>query len=363
MKRLASLDLLRGAVMLLMVIDHARDYQNGPGVVADPMDLATTPAGVFWMRWITHFCAPVFAFSMGAAVFLARQPAGRVMRRGLMLLALEATVINWAWTFNPLWPRYFFQVIGALGFALVTMAAAVRLPHAAVTAGALVVLAGHNAFDGVRFAEGTAAHYLWSFLHQKNVLPLGGGFEVRTTYPVLPITAVAWLGYAMGPWLAERRRRALAGTGIAMLAAFAILRVGTGYGDMARFTPEDWRSLFNVTKYPLSLQFVLLTLGPALCFLAWAGDRKFPRLAFVERLGRVPLFFYVAHLYALHAAALGAAWLAGYPPEAFDFQRRFGGIPAGFGFPLWLTPVFAAAIIAALYPACRWWEQRHRALR
>lgn len=361
MSRLASLDLLRGIVMMLMVVDHARDYQAGVGVVADPMDLTRTPVGLFWMRWMTHFCAPVFAFCMGASAWLSRQDSSRLLKRGLLLVVLEFTLISWAWTFNPLWPRMFFQVIAALGLGLVTLAMAVRLSRGAVAAVAVLVLAGHNAFDAVRFAEGSWQHYVWSFLHQKNVLPLPGGFEVRTTYPFVPIAAVAWLGYAMGAWLEQRRWRALAWTGAGMLLLHLVLRVFAGYGDMARFTPDDWRSLVNVTKYPLSLQFVLITAGPALLLLAALRDRAV--LAPVRLLGRVPMFFYVTHLYAVHALALLIALAKGYPLAAFEFNKRFGGVPAGFGFPLGATVLFAFAVICLLYPACAWYEQVRRSRR
>jgi uncharacterized membrane protein len=223
------------------------------------------------------------------------------------------------------------------------------------------VLGGHNAFDGVRFAEGSPAHYVWSFLHQKNVLPLAFGFEVRTTYPFLPIAAVAWLGYAMGPWLERRQWSRLALTGAGMLALFVVLRVFVGYGDMARFTPDDARSLVNVTKYPLSLQFVLLTVGPALLLLAALKERA--PWALVRTLGRVPMFFYVTHLYAVHALALFIAWAKGYPWAAFEFNKRFGGVPAGFGFPLWVTALFAFGVICLLYPACAWYERLRRSRR
>ncbi len=367
--RLEAVDWLRGLVMVLMVLDHAREYSSGPGRVADPMDLASTPPLLFWMRWLSHFCAPVFAFLMGVSAygsFSRRGPdaaARHFLIRGLVLIALEFTVIDWSWTFNPLWPRKFFQVIAALGVAQLALGAMVRWGARPMIILGGLILATHNLADGVRFDAGSAAHYLWSFLHQKNVLPLGGGFEVRTTYPVLPIVGVALCGFGLSGWLfgsgEQLRQQLLRSLGWAGIGAFLALRLTAGYGDANPFAFSGWNrnslfSLLNVTKYPLSLHFVLMTLGPALLLLGarqqltWLAEP-------LRRLGRVPLFFYIAHLYALHLLAWSAAAAVGF--RDFSVRTRFGGIPEGFGFPLEWTPAVALLVTAGLLPACRWYER------
>jgi uncharacterized membrane protein len=379
--RAAAIDVLRGLVMVIMVVDHAREYAAGPGGLGDPMDLGAVSPLLFWMRWAAHFCAPVFVLLAGVS---ARLQGMRMTRadlsrhlalRGLVLVALEFTLVDWGWTFNPLWPLKFAQVIWGIGLSLLALAALVRLPPRAVLAMGLAIVAGHHLLDGVRATGDGPVRWLWAVLHQREVLAIGGGFSVRTSYPVLPLIGLAAVGYGIGAWWggdvpSAVRRRRLRWGGAGALALFLVLRLTRAYGDphpMA-FGPQlgtTVMSLLNVTKYPISLAFALMTLGPALLLLA-AWDRAAP--AWTRRvalLGRVPMFFYVAHLWALHALALLAALALGFPPAAFDLARRFGGVPAGFGFPLWVTLPFALGTAALLYPACVWYDRlrasrRHR---
>ncbi len=379
--RAVAIDVLRGLVMVVMAVDHAREYGAGPGRVGDPMDLDAVGPLLFWMRWAAHFCAPVFVLLAGVSARLQGMRTTRAALsrhlavRGLVLVALEFTLVDWGWTFNPAWPLKFAQVIWGIGLSLLALAALVRLPARAVLVVGLAIVAGHNLLDGVRAAGDGPLRYLWAVLHQREVLPLGGGFSVRTSYPVLPFVGLAAVGYGIGGWwgagvAAAARRRRLAWSGAGAVALFVALRLTRVYGDphpMA-FGPElgtTLLSLLNVTKYPVSLAFALMTLGPALLLLA-AWDRAAPRWTRpLALLGRVPMFFYVAHLWALHALALLAALLVGFPPAAFDLAGRFGGVPAGFGFPLWVTLPFALGTVALLYPACVWYDRlrasrRHR---
>lgn len=371
-ERIASIDLVRGAVMILMVVDHAREYSSGPGRVGDPMQLDQVTPLLYLLRWVSHFCAPVFALLMGVSAGLQNAPAKQLLLRGAVLIALEFTIIDWSWTFNPLWPRKFWQVIAALGASSILLGALVPLGRRAVVVCGLAIVGLHNLFDGVAFAPGTAAHYVWSFLHQKNILALGGGFEVRTTYPFLPLAGVVMLGYALAPWFrdlpaAGRRKLALTGAGACLL--FLLLRTVVGYGDPHPLESgggiaRTLQSLGNVTKYPVSLQFVLMTVGPALLALAALAKARGP--AWLAALGQAPMFFYIGHLYALHAIALVWAAAQGLPMPGLT--ARFGGIPEPFGFPLWVTIPFALGTTALLLPACRWYgrlraSRRFAALR
>lgn len=330
--RVPSIDLLRGVVMILMVIDHAREYSAGPGRVADPMDLSQTSPLLFTLRWLSHFCAPVFALLMGVSAGF-KADRRRLVARGLWLILLEFTIIDWAWTFNPLWPRKFWQVIAALGMSNILLGLFLPAGRRAILATGLAIVALHNVFDTVNLP----GNYLWALLHERMVLPLGAGFELRTTYPFLPIAGVVFCGYGMAPWFQrDGARRRLAITGLAACALFLALRTTSFYGDAGVFT-GTLLSLGNVTKYPLSLQFILMTLGPALLLLAAAHARQGPR--WLHALGRDSLPFYVGHLYLLHAFALVWAWAQGYGPA--PLWQRFGGMPEGFGFPLWQTVPFA----------------------
>ena len=347
-----SIDLLRGLVMVLMIIDHTQEYQAGPGrgLVTDPMNLAITPGPVYFWRILAHFCAPVFTLLMGISASLSNAAPSRLVQRGLVLLALEFTVMNWAWTFNPFWHRYFFQIIAALGIAMITLAFASRFSRTTIGITGLIIVCGHNLLDSIHFTPATWQHYVWSILHEKNVLPLWGAFEFRTTYPVLPVVGLALCGYAIAHWL-QRPDHRLRNSGLAITAAFFLLRLTNIYGDPH---PTDYslQSIFNVTKYPLSLQFIAMTIGPALIFLDWAKTRRQPHL---EQLGRTAMFFYITHLVLLHALALAAGLIHGLP---IDLANRFGGIPDGIGFPVWATAPIAMSITALRYPLCRWYEPR-----
>ncbi len=338
--------------MILMVIDHTQEYQAGPGrgLITDPMNLDNTPGLVYFWRILAHLCAPCFILLMGISAALSEATPGKLLKRGLILLALEATIINWAWTFNPFWPRYFFQIIAALGCAMIALAGASKLSRATIAALGLLIVFGHNLLDAVHFSAGTPAHYLWSILHEKNVLALGGGYEFRTTYPILPVIGIAFCGYAIAPWF-KQKGSALLQTGLLLTALFLLLRIANVYGD-PHPTDHSLKSIFNVTKYPLSLQFILMTTGPALIFLHWAGDKRQRHL---EQLGRTAMFFYITHLYLLHAGALAVALLLGLP---IDLANRFGGIPDEIGFPVWATAPIGLLAVVTLYPLCRWYEPR-----
>jgi uncharacterized membrane protein len=364
MERKQHLDSLRGIVMILMTIDHARDYAGTPGFPPDPMDLHAIGPGLFFIRWVTHFCAPAFALLMGSSTYLSSlrrtpdQLTWHLLRRGLILLLLEFTLVDWAWSWNPFWPRKFFQVIGALACALLLLAFATRLPRKIVLTIGVAIVALHNLADGIHFDPTSWAHVVWSFVHQRNVIPLLAGYEVRTSYPFLPIAGIALIGFGLGDAIAEGKAW-LRWLGVGTMALFVVLRTVVGYGDLHAYAPETGRflSLLNVTKYPLSLHFVCMTLGPVFVFLGCVRHVA-GAFAWVSQLGRVPLFYYVAHLWTLHALALSAALVVGFPLASFDLRSHFGGRPEGFGFHYFLSIPLAAMAIILCYPLGRWWEKR-----
>ncbi len=379
--RIESIDLLRGVVMILMVIDHVREYANLPGV-GDPVDISQTSPSLFFTRWISHFCAPVFVLLAGVSARMVGAKlrdtsalSSYLLKRGLVLILLEFTVVDFSWKFNWGWPLFFMQVIWALGAGMVLLAALVHLPARVIGIIGAVIVFGHNLLDGISFAPGTAAFYLWSILHQKNVLPLFGGYSVRTTYPLIPLVGVMALGYCLGALFvadasAEKRKRMLWRLGGAATALFVVLRVFNLYGEQNPFALQadaahTLMALGNVTKYPTSLQFLLMTLGPAMLALAafepLRGAWRKPLLIF----GRTPMFYYIAHLYLLHALGLTMALAAGHSWAEFDFKTKITGMPVTFGFSLWGVYLFSAATIILLYPACRWydgWRRRSSSL-
>lgn len=326
--RLLSIDLLRGTVMLLMLLDHVREtfYLHHP--VADPMDVVQIDPALYLSRMLAHLCAPVFVLLTGLSAWLygSRQPEPRraaaafLFKRGLFLVVLELTLVNFAWTFQLPPQTLYLQVIWAIGLSMIALAGLLWLPRSLLTLLGVVLVAGHNLLDGVRVEGDGAVAVLWKILHQRDWIALGEGMRARTSYPLLPWIGVIALGYAMGPWYrggvtgAERQRRLLL-TGSVLLGGFVLLRGLNVYGDrpwQAFDTPlRGALSFFNVTKYPPSLLFLLLTLGIALLLLRVLEWPFLQRQRWLALFGAAPMFFYLLHLYVLKLLQVGAQGLWG----------------------------------------------------
>lgn len=362
--RLTNIDMLRGIVMILMCVDHARDYTiYHPD---DPMVLAETPFSVWLLRVLAHFCAPTFIFLAGISAWMSGQRRTKsemsafLLTRGAILCLLEVTLVNWGWSFNPGFHIVYLQVIWAIGIAMICMAALVHLSRPVLAAGCAAVLLFHNLFSGISFSENSVMFYIWSFLFQKNLLPLWDGFMVRTTYPVVPVIALMGLGYCAGMWYTHldhtTRKRYLRNTALAMLAAFAIFRAVLGYGDPypveGNGNTMTWlMSVMNTTKYPLSLDFVLLYLSVPMLVLSLTDGKEVHGVTVA--LGRVPMFFYILHLYVLHSIIL--VWLA-FHGEVIDFSSNLGGVSPETGYPMWFLWFVIPFTVAVLYLPCRWYH-------
>lgn len=355
--RITAIDALRGLVMLLMLVDHAREFFFIHAQVSDPMDLATTPPALFFTRLSAHLCAPVFVGLTGLSAWLyatrphgARSASGFLFRRGLFLIVLELTLVNFAWTFSLTPPTLYLQVIWAIGLSMLALSALVYLPRSLLLAVGLTIMLGHNLLDPITIPQGQPGHAVWAILHDRGFIDLPGGGRARTSYPVLPWIGVAALGYAIGPWFAaasEARNRRLILLGVALLTLFGVLRAANLYGDPTPWTPQATplgtvMSVLNLQKYPPSADFLLLTLGVGTLLLA-ALEKAPPRLTKALAVyGGAPLFFYLLHLYGLHLLYLAA--LGFYGPNHGQ----------GFGLPgigaVWLL---AAAVALPCWPACR----------
>jgi uncharacterized membrane protein len=372
--RIESIDLLRGIVMILMALDHVRDYFHFSAYQYDPLNLDRTTAPIFLTRWITHFCAPIFMLLAGVSAHLygLKRSKGELSRflftRGLWLIFLELFIVTVEWTFNPLFNFYILQVIWAFGVSMIVMAGLIRLPLWAVASIGVVLLAGHNTLDGIHVPGDGARAILWSFLHDQRFFA-----HFAMGYPIIPWIGIMALGYALGAWYAPgvdpaRRRRNLLYTGFGALIAFVVIRWTNVYGD-----PHVWSvqksplftllSFINVTKYPPSLLYVLLTLGPALIFLA-VSER--PVGAFGQKIlifGRVPLFYYLVHIFVVHALAVVGALIAGFPWTDMTMIRTWVTNNAslrGYGFNLVTVYIIWIGVVLALYPLCRWYDAYKR---
>lgn len=367
--RLDSVDLLRGLVIVVMALDHARDYFTD--VRFDATDLTQTTAPLFLTRWITHFCAPVFVFLAGTSAYLYQargRSRGEVSRflltRGLWLVVLELTVVRWAWTFNFSYTELLFvQVIWVIGVSMIVLAGLVHLPLPVVAGVGIAMIAGHNLLDGITPQSVGAWGPLWAILHVQSAIPLGGDRVFVVIYPLIPWVGVMAAGYAFGTLLSrpERERgRSLLMLGGALTLAFVMLRAANLYGDPAPWSVQATAgrtalSFLNTTKYPPSLLFLLMTLGPAIASLPLLERLTGPVARAVTVFGRVPLFFYVLHLYLIHALALVVGTLAGFDPRSFLHVWLFN--PEGWGYGLPVVFLVWAGVVLALYPACRWFAE------
>jgi uncharacterized membrane protein len=365
--RLTSIDTLRGLVMILMALDHVRDFFGAPGV--SPTNLAQTTVPLFLTRWVTHLCAPVFFLVTGTGAFLSldRKSVPELSRylvsRGLWLILLELTVIRClGYQFNVDYQVTLLVVIWALGWAMVALGALVWLPVPAILAIGLVMIAGHNLLDGIR-----SANPLWTILHSQGFVVNRPGFVIFVAYPLVPWIGVTAAGYALGQvyrWSTVRRRAFLLRCGLGLTVAFLLLRAVDIYGDPAPWASQASGALtvvsfLNVTKYPPSLLFLLMTLGPALLMLR-SLDGPTPRLlAPALTFGRVPLFYFVLHLTLIHLLAVilcyaqnGAVhWMFESPNlGAYPFTP-----PPGWGVSLPVTYLLWVVVVVMLYPISSWY--------
>ena len=401
--RLDSIDLLRGIVMVVMVLDHTRDFVHGPAFQYDPTDLTRTSLPIFMTRWITHFCAPVFVLLAGVSTYLQTlrgRSAGELswflVTRVVWLLAVEIVVLHllvwFTLDFSFIGP---LQVIWAIGWSMIVLAGLIHLPRPAIAVVGIGIVALHNLFDGVQIPvwDGSPAPppdawaKAWMVLHQPGLVPLLGATSplVWLQYPLIPWVGVMAAGYAFGAIYAtdrERRLRLMRQAGLLLTVAFVVIRATNVYGDPSRWSAQPSvaftvLSFINTTKYPASLLYLLMTLGPSLLALAWFESCEVRRagpsgpaaaLASVSAplvvFGRVPLFFYLVQWPLAHASGIVANVIAGRP---FDYMfltpPAIFHIPPGTGFRLWVVYVCWAFIIVVEYPLCRWFagvKQRRR---
>jgi uncharacterized membrane protein len=371
--RVQSIDLLRGIVVIVMALDHTREFFTS--LAFQPEDLARSFPALFFTRWITHFCAPAFFFLAGTGAFFygERMPPGRSLSRflwtrGAWLIALELTIIDFAFTFS--WRFQLGVVIWTLGWSMIVLAALVRARPVVIGVFAAALILFHDAFDAFRPAGNSLGAWVVSFLHVPIVRVLADGRMVGILYPLVPWAGVMAAGYLLGHAYnldARARRRLLTGAGVAITVAFVALRATNWYGDPRPWTPQPSvimtiASFLNCTKYPASLCFLLMTLGPCLVFLGVADGREWRMPRPVLVFGRVPLFFFVAHLYLLHVLAIAAAGAFRQPVAWLTNGAVMLARPPGYGHGLPFVYVTWVTVVLALYPACRWYagvRKRH----
>lgn len=353
-KRIDSIDILRGLVMVIMALDHTRDFFSS--INYNPTDLTKASTALFLTRFVTHYCAATFVFLAGTGAFLylkqhkSKLDATKFLAsRGIWLIILELTLIHLAWGGGT-----FLQVIWVIGVSMIILSVLIYLPKFLIAAFGLLLIFGHNAFDGVSPASfGAGGSMLWTFLHVQGLVNIGG-VNVFVMYPLIPWAGVMATGYAFGTiftWDAAKRKKTLLALGFSAIALFIIIRYFNIYGD-----PSQWAdqgnfhrtilAFINVQKYPPSLDYLLITLGPGMLFLALFDNANNRLTGILVVFGRVPLFYYILHLYLLKLMA-GIGYLIVKPVNGFT-----ASLPVVY--LLWLTAVFI------LYFPSRWFMQYKR---
>lgn len=378
--RVYSIDVLRGLIMIIMALDHARDFFHVGAFQQDPLDLSTTTPLLFFTRWITHFCAPVFVLLSGASAYLVGLRKGRrelsvfLIKRGLWLVLIEVIVVTLGWSFDIFYHFFILQVIWVIGWSMVLLGLLVRfLSWKVVLALGVLIIGGHNLLDAAEAARQQQVGFWWDLLHHGSfvIYPVVEGHSLLILYALVPWAGVMFAGYGLGRIFdpavtVAQRRKWLEVLGAALILVFVVVRWTNAYGN-----PMPWSlqrngfytvlSFLNVHKYPPSLLYVCITIGPALLLLA-AIDNMRNRFSEVCRVfGAVPFFYYVAHLYLIHLIGVILFFASGYgvkdivtPGLPFNFRPLILGVPLGTVYLLWLV------VLIILYPLCRWYGQYKR---
>jgi uncharacterized membrane protein len=380
--RLDSLDALRGLVMVVMTLDHVRDFFHDAATVS-PTDMATTTPAIFLTRWVTHFCVPVFLFTSGASAWLWMQRRSKsrielswyLLSRGLWLILLELVVMRFALDFTMFssYPIVLITLWG-LGVSMILLALLAYLPQPLLLALSIAVICLHNLADGIRASDFGPQGWLWNFLHQQGGF-LIGPVVVAVGYPIVPLFAVMAAGFCAGPVLMldrETRQSIALKAGIGLSLGFVAIRLLNLYGDPAPWQQQSTTimtvmSFLNCTKYPLSLDFLQMTLGPAMITFAWFERMQFRESNPLIVFGRVPLFYFVAHFTFAHALLIPVCWIrygefafAIHPPPAIGGPAEI--YPRDFGFSLGVVYGLWLFMLLVFYPICRMFSslKKHR---
>jgi uncharacterized membrane protein len=393
MKRIPSIDIARGLVMVIMALDHTRDYLH-IHAAQSPTDLATTTPILFFTRWITHLCAPTFVFLSGVSAWLSvngdrpsmvpsmvpstatgpaelRRRRRFLLTRGLVLIAIEFTLVNFGLFFDLRFRLFLFEVIAAIGTGLVLLSFLSRLSAKLVGAIACLLFFGHDLIFGVPMPTNPVLGFIGSLLFGPGAFPLPTGRLFVIAYPVLPWLGIMLAGFCAGQLYTlpmEKRRMLFLYLGLGALALFLLLRLGNWYGDPVRWTYQrngtyTFLSFMNLNKYPPSLLFSLATLSILLLILSAAEGKDNPLTRYFLVYGRVPLFYFVVHIYLIHLLLLLTVMVQGYPWSSLDFGPFKFGRPDRAGLSLGGVYLVWAAVVLALYPLCRWYgryKARHK---
>jgi uncharacterized membrane protein len=374
-QRIQSIDVVRGLIMVLMALDHTRDFFHIYGMSQDPTNMETTTPLLFFTRWITHFCAPTFVFLSGTSIYLQslrktkKELSRFLLTRGLWLVFAEFTIVGFGWSFNIYFNFFFLQVIFAIGSSMVLLSGLIFFRYWVLVALGILIIVGHNLMDNVSFTDPAldlAANLL--VITEFDVFQLGGGLQLMTAYAILPWTGIMLLGFAAGKFYGADytravRKKALLLSGSCLILLFIILRGINGYGDMKPWEVQPTGiytllSFLNVTKYPPSLMYACMTLGPTLLLLAFIEKARNSVTAILNIFGRVPFFYYLIHIYIIHLLCMAMYFIEGYTiADLKGTQMSFMFRPSeNFGFSLGIVYLIWILVLFLCYFPSRWYN-------
>ena len=370
-KRIAAIDILRGIIMILMALDHVRDFFSNFKEY-NALDLQHASAVMFLTRWITHFCAPVFIFLAGASAFLSlsrgktkKEAFLFLISRGLWLIVLEFTIIRFGWQFNVDYSLVFVQVIWAIGWSMIVLSLLIAFPIPVIAVIALAIIFLHNTLDNIHSVAMGKAAPLWNILHEQGPIAFGDHGTLFVFYPLVPWIGVMAAGYCFGSLLLlpeDRRNKKMYLIGIACLVVFFILRATNMYGDPFPWEPQvTWGrtalAFLKVNKYPPSLLYLLLTIGSAIAAIPLLEKMNNGLGRFFTVYGRVPMFYYILHIYLIHSMALVIGLLLGFPSDIFTSNGGIFNLNNGWGFSLPIVYLCWVCTVVLLYYPCLWFMQ------
>lgn len=353
--------------MVIMALDHVRDYFHESAFFFDPSDPSQSTLPLFFTRFITNFCAPAFSFLAGASAYMVgkrksvNELSGFLVKRGLWLIFIEMTIVNFAWYFDIEFRTPNLLVIWCLGISMIVLAALIHLPKSFILWFSCILIFGHNLLDNFHFN----GNFFWAILHESAVLKISDSYKLYIDYPIVPWAAVMALGYYFGSFYEksfdpDKRKKVFNVIGVSAIVLFVVLRWTTIYGEPNPFkhfgtVPKNLMSFLKLTKYPPSLLYLLVTLGGAFLFLANSEKLKGRIVNFFCIFGRVPFFYYILHLYLIHLIALLFAELSGFGWQIMILSDWVSSVPElkGYGFGLWVVYAVWVGVILLLYPLCK----------
>lgn len=369
--RIKSIDIIRGFIMIIMALDHVRDLMHTNSITQSPTDLTTATPELFFTRWITHLCAPIFVFLAGTSAYISLKrnsdvaaAKSHLLKRGLWLILLEFTIVNLGMFFDLGFHLILFEVIAAIGVGFIFLGLLLKLPSRYLGYTGLAIILLHNLFPLIPFGAQSTLHAILNPLFNTTAIPLFAGKVFVVGYPPIPWLGIMFVGFASGHFFElspDKRNKLFVQVGVAVIGLFVSIRFINVYGDASQWTSHKtglftFLSFMNVTKYPPSLLFCLVTLGILFLLLAYAEKLSAAVQEVFSVYGKAPLFYFIVHFYLIHLITVAMLFMQGFEWSSIDFSTGTFGRPVGIasGLSLWEIYLVWIGVVVALYKPCKW---------